>query len=373
MSAHIFLATPHMSDEEYELAYVKQAFADNYVAPLGKNVDAFEQALSAYSGCDHVVALSAGTAALHLAVLLAGVTSGDTVFCQDLTFSASANCVAYAGARPVFIDSERETWNMSPDALRKAFSLYGTPKAVIAVDLYGVPAKFDQLRALCREHGTILIEDAAEALGSTYKGQACGTFGTFGAYSFNGNKIITTSGGGALLCATAEDAAQALKLSTQAREPLPWYEHRQIGYNYRLSNVSAGIGCGQMKVLAQRIAQKRRIFAVYQEKLAKLPVTMQPQEPCAEANRWLSTFLIHAGERRQPMEVIRTLGEADIEARPLWKPMHLQPVFRDCPFVSCEDAPVDEDLFARGVCLPSGTNLTDDELERVCRALYQAF
>ena len=372
MKKHIFLATPHMSDEEYELAYVKQAFADNYVAPLGKNVDAFEQALSAYSGCDHVVALSAGTAALHLSVLLAGVKPGDTVFCQDLTFSASANCVVYAGAKPVFIDSERETWNMSPDALRKAFVRYGVPRAVIVVDLYGVPAKLDEIRALCREHGTVLIEDAAEALGSTYKGQACGTFGKYGAYSFNGNKIITTSGGGALLCSTAEDAAQALKLSTQAREPFPWYEHCQIGYNYRLSNISAGIGCGQMKVLPQRLAQKRRIFAAYQEKLANLPITMQPQESCAEANRWLSTFLLHADQRRRPMDIIRALGEADIEARPLWKPMHMQPVFRDCPFVSCEETPVDEDLFARGVCLPSGTNLSDADMERICAALYHA-
>ena len=272
MDKRLLLASPHMSDEGYELEYIHDAFRKNWIAPLGENVNEFEKTMGAYMGRGYPVALSAGTAALHLAMILAGVKPGDTVFCQSLTFSASANPVAYCGAKPVFIDSERETWNMDPAALRRAFELHGTPKAVVAVHLYGNPAKLDEITAICREHGVPLIEDAAEALGSTYNGQKCGTFGEFGGLSFNGNKIITTSGGGMLLCRTEADARHALKLATQARENAPWYQHEEIGYNYRMSNICAGIGRGQMEVLEQRVAQKRAIHDCYRDALAGLPL-----------------------------------------------------------------------------------------------------
>ena len=280
MDKRLLLASPHMSDEGYELEYIHDAFRKNWIAPLGENVNEFEKTMGAYMGRGYPVALSAGTAALHLAMILAGVKPGDTVFCQSLTFSASANPVAYCGAKPVFIDSERETWNMDPVALHRAFELHGTPKAVVAVHLYGNPAKLDEITAICREHGVPLIEDAAEALGSTYNGQKCGTFGEFGGLSFNGNKIITTSGGGMLLCRTEADARHALKLATQARENAPWYQHEEIGYNYRMSNISAGIGRGQMKVLPLRVRQKQAIFNRYCENLKGLPLIMQPKLDC---------------------------------------------------------------------------------------------
>ena len=319
------------------------------------------------------VALSAGTAALHLAMILAGVKPGDTVFCQSLTFSASANPVAYCGAKPVFIDSERETWNMDPAALRRAFELHGTPKAVVAVHLYGNPAKLDEIIAICREHGVPLIEDAAEALGSTYNGQKCGTFGEFGGLSFNGNKIITTSGGGMLLCRTGEEAKHALKLATQARENAPWYQHEEIGYNYRMSNISAGIGRGQMKVLPLRVRQKQAIFARYAERLKGLPLVMQPKLDCAEPNRWLSVALLDKDCGVTPAELLTRLNEENIEGRHLWKPMNLQPVFADCPFVSVGDEPVCNDLFLRGVCLPSDTKMTMDDVDCVCAAIRGSF
>ena len=277
MDKRLLLASPHMSDEGYELEYIHDAFQKNWIAPLGENVNEFEKAMGTYMGKGYPVALSAGTAALHLAMILAGVKRGDAVFCQSLTFSASANPVVYCGAKPVFIDSEQETWNMDPAALRHAFELYGMPKAVVAVHLYGNPAKLDEITAICREHNVPLIEDAAEALGSTYNGQKCGTFGDFGALSFNGNKIITTSGGGMLLCQTEEEAKHALKLATQARENAPWYQHEEIGFNYRMSNISAGIGRGQMKVLPLRVEQKRAIFARYSENLKDLPLTIPPR------------------------------------------------------------------------------------------------
>ena len=367
------LASPHMSDEGYELKYIHDAFQKNWIAPLGENVNEFEKAMSEFMGEGYPVALSAGTAALHLSMILAGVKSGDTVFCQSLTFSASANPVTYCGAKPVFIDSERETWNMDPAALRRAFALHGTPKAVVVVHLYGNPAKLDEITAICREHGVPLIEDAAEALGSTYNGQKCGTFGDFGALSFNGNKIITTSGGGMLLCRTEDEAKHALKLSTQARENAPWYQHEEIGYNYRMSNICAGIGRGQMKVLPLRVEQKRAIFARYCENLKGLPLTMQPELPCAESNRWLSVALLDKGCNVTPSEMLTKLNEVGIEGRYLWKPMHLQPVFANCPFVSVSDAPVGDDLFARGVCLPSDTKMSTDDVDRVCDTIRGMF
>ena len=356
MDKRLLLASPHMSDEGYELEYIQDAFRKNWIAPLGENVNEFEKAMSDYMGKGYPVALSAGTAALHLAMILAGVKPGDTVFCQSLTFSASANPIAYCGAKPVFIDSERETWNMDPAALRRAFELYGAPKAVVVVHLYGNPAKLDEITAICREHNVPLIEDAAEALGSTYNGQKCGTFGEFGGLSFNGNKIITTSGGGMLLCGTEEEAKHALKLSTQARENAPWYQHEEIGYNYRMSNICAGIGRGQMKVLPLRVQQKQAIFARYCEKLRGLPLTMQSKL-----------------EQLTVKELLARLNEANIEGRHLWKPMSLQPVFAGSPFVSVSDAPVCDDLFARGVCLPSDTKMSMDDVDRVCEVIRGMF
>ena len=369
----LLLASPHMSDEGYELEYINDAFRKNWIAPLGENVNEFEKAMGAYMGKGYPVALSAGTAALHLALILAGVKPGDTVFCQSLTFSASANPVVYCGAKPVFIDSERETWNMDPAALRRAFELHGTPKAVVAVHLYGNPAKLDEIIAICREHHVPLIEDAAEALGSAYNGQKCGTFGEFGGLSFNGNKIITTSGGGMLLCRTEEEAKHALKLATQARENAPWYQHEEIGYNYRMSNISAGIGRGQMKVLPLRVQQKQAIFARYSENLKGLPLTMQPKLDCAQPNHWLSAALLDADCGVTPADMLARLNEANIEGRHLWKPMNLQPVFADCPFVSVSGKPVCDDLFARGVCLPSDTKMSMDDVDRVCEVIRGMF
>ena len=373
MGKTLLLSSPHMSDEGYELEYIQDAFRKNWIAPLGENVTAFENAVADYMGTTHTVALSAGTAALHLTMILAGVKPGDTVFCQSLTFSASANPITYVGGKPVFIDSEYDTWNMDPEALKKAFAIYGRPKAVVIVHLYGNPAKTDEITAICREHHVPLIEDAAEALGSEYHGKKCGTFGQFGTLSFNGNKIITTSGGGMLLCESETDAKHALKLATQAKEPFPWYQHEEIGYNYRMSNICAGIGRGQMKVLSLRVKQKRAIYARYREKLAGLPITMQPKLDCANPNRWLSAALLDRGCTVTPAQMLECLSAADIEGRYLWKPMNMQPVFADAPFVSIADEPVGNDLFARGICLPSDTKMSMEDVDRVCHVIRGMF
>ncbi len=373
MNKRIMLATPHMSDEGYELEYIRDAFEKNWIAPLGENVTGFEQDISAYTGAEQTVALSSGTAALHMSMLLAGVRPGDLVFCQSLTFSASVNPVTYVGARPVFIDSERETWNIDPAALRRAFDTYGKPRAVVAVHLYGTPAKLAELREICADADVALIEDAAEALGSEYDGKKCGTFGDFGALSFNGNKIITTSGGGMLLCHDEATARHALKLATQAREPYPWYQHEEIGYNYRLSNISAGIGRGQAKVLPQRVEQKRAIFERYRAGLAGLPLVMQPALERSAPNRWLSSLLINEGERVTPTELLAALDAANIEGRHIWKPMNLQPIFADSPFVSITDEPVCNDIFGRGVCLPSDTKMSPADVDAVCAVIRGLF
>lgn len=369
----IWLATPHMSDEGYEKEYIAEAFDLNWITTLGKNVNEFERGLREYSGAEHVTAVSSGTAALHLAMLMSGIQPGDLVFAQDLTFAASVNPAAYEKADLVFLDSERDTWNLDPAALEKAIALHGVPKAVIAVDLYGVPAKMAELAAICRRHGIVLIEDAAEALGSTYNGAMCGTLGDYGVWSFNGNKIITTSGGGALVSPTTEDAAHALKLATQAREPVAWYEHTEIGHNYRLSNICAGIGRGQLHVLPQRVAQKREIFNRYRALLAGLPLSFLPDPEGTKPSRWLSTALLDEGCGVTPGQVISALAAENIEARHVWKPMHLQPVFEGCPFVSVAEHPVSEALFERGICLPSGTNMTAEQQERVCAVLRRCF
>jgi len=373
MEKRISLSTPHMSEEGYELEYIHDAFRKNWIAPLGENVNEFEKAMGTFLGQGHPVALSAGTAALHLAMILAGVRAGDKVFCQSLTFAASCNPVRYVGAEPVFIDSEYGTWNMDPDALELAFARCGKPAAVVVVHLYGVPARMDRIREICRGHNVPLIEDAAEALGSVYRGQQCGTFGEFGILSFNGNKIITTSGGGMLICREEEDARHALKLATQAREPFPWYQHTEMGYNYRLSNVSAGIGRGQMQVLPLRVRQKRAIFDRYVRNLADLPLRFQPEPEGSESNRWLTAIVLDEGCGVTPAQLLDALNGENMEGRHLWKPMHLQPVFAYCVCVRAGEKAVSDDLFARGLCLPSDTKMTMEDVDRVSDCIRKVF
>ena len=371
--AHIYLASPHMSAEGYEQEYIKEAFDTNWIAPLGKNVNEFEKELSAYVGAKDAAALSAGSAALHLALKAAGVGEGDIVFCQDLTFSATANPIVYEKAGPVFIDSDYETWNMSPEALTRAFEKYPNVKAVMPVHLYGLPADMDRIVEICRKHGVPIIEDAAESLGSIYHGQMTGTFGDYGAFSFNGNKIITTSGGGMLVCNLEEEKAkERIKKvrfwATQSREPARHYEHKEIGYNYRMSNIVAGIGRGQLKVLDQRIEQKRHIFAYYQEHLGDLPgLGFMPVHEDERANCWLSVIQLADDGPVRPLDVMIALEKGDIESRPVWKPMHLQPVFAGCDYIDNGD--VGATLFRRGVCLPSDTKLTDEDLARICEII----
>ena len=368
--AHIYLASPHMSEEGYEQQYVKEAFDTNWIAPLGKNVNEFEKELAAYVGAKDAAALSAGSAALHLALKAAGVKAGDIVFCQDLTFSATANPIAYEKAIPVFIDSDYETWNMSPEALERAFEKYPDVKAVMPVHLYGLPANMDRIMEICKKHGVPVIEDAAESLGSLYHGQATGTFGDYGIFSFNGNKIITTSGGGMLVCNLPEEQAKEriAKVrfwATQAREKARHYEHKEIGYNYRMSNIVAGIGRGQMKVLNQRIEQKRHIFAYYQEHLGDLEgLSFMPLHENERANCWLSVIQLAPHCKVRPLDMIVALEKEDIETRPVWKPMHMQPVFADCDYI--DNGKVGESLFENGVCLPSDTKMTDEDLKRIC-------
>ncbi|RHQ23160.1 aminotransferase DegT [Clostridiaceae bacterium AF29-16BH] len=368
--AHIYLASPHMSEEGYEQQYVKEAFDTNWIAPLGKNVNEFEKEIAAYVGAKDAAALSSGSAALHLALKAAGVKAGDIVFCQDLTFSATANPIAYEKAIPVFIDSDYETWNMSPEALERAFEKYPNVKAVMPVHLYGLPANMDRIMEICKKHGVPVIEDAAESLGSLYHGQATGTFGDYGIFSFNGNKIITTSGGGMLVCNLPEEQAKEriAKVrfwATQAREKARHYEHKEIGYNYRMSNIVAGIGRGQMKVLDQRIEQKRHIFAYYQEHLGDLEgLSFMPLHENERANCWLSVIQLTPDCKVCPLDVMVALEQGDIESRPVWKPMHMQPVFADCDYI--DNGKVGESLFENGVCLPSDTKMTDEDLKRIC-------
>ena len=368
--AHIYLASPHMSEEGYEQQYVQEAFDTNWIAPLGKNVNEFEKELAAYVGAKEAAALSSGSAALHLALKAAGVKAGDIVFCQDLTFSATANPIAYEKAIPVFIDSDYETWNMSPEALERAFEKYPDVKAVMPVHLYGLPANMDRIMEICKKHGVPVIEDAAESLGTLYHGQYTGTFGDYGAFSFNGNKIITTSGGGMLVCNLPEEQAKEriAKVrfwATQAREKARHYEHKEIGYNYRMSNIVAGIGRGQMKVLNQRIEQKRHIFAYYQEHLGDLKgLSFMPLHENERANCWLSVIQLAPDCKVRPLDVMVALEQGDIESRPVWKPMHMQPVFADCDYIN--NGKVGESLFENGVCLPSDTKMTDEDLKGIC-------
>ena len=378
MQSKIWLSSPHMG--ENELKYVQQAFETNWIAPLGPHVDGFEQDLARFLGHgSQVAALSSGTAALHLALIMLGVKAGDEVLCQSMTFSASANPIAYLGAKPVFIDSEEKTWNICPElleeAIRDCISKGKKPKAIIVVHLYGMPAQMDRIMALARQYEIPVVEDAAEALGSTYKGQPLGTFGDFSILSFNGNKIITTSGGGALVSANADWIQKARFLATQARDAAPHYQHSQIGYNYRMSNVCAGIGRGQMEVLPDRVNQRRKNYAFYKESLAGIPAIHFPEEPHHDyfSNRWLSAILVEVEGTALSAgrEKIRlALEKENIESRPLWKPMHLQPVFADSPFYGDGTS---ETLFDKGLCIPSGSNLTQEDLKRVVEGIRACF
>ena len=367
----IYLASPTMHGDEQR--FVQEAFDTNWIAPLGPNVDAFEKEMADYIGISHAAALSAGTAALHLAVKLLGIGPGDVVLCSSLTFSATCNPAAYERAQLVFLDSEPDTWNLSPEALRKAFDLYPQAKAVLCADLYGTPARLDEIEAICAEHGVPLVEDAAEALGSSYKGKKCGRYGTFGVLSFNGNKIITTSGGGMLLSEDGEAIAHARKLSTQAREPAPYYLHKEIGYNYRMSNIVAGVGRGQLLHVDEHIARKKAIYKTYSEAFADIDaVAMNPLGgPDADANCWLSCMTIDPGCGVTPEAVMAALAAENIEARPIWNPMHNQPVFEDCAFVPDPHAEelaggaVCMDIFRRGLCLPSDIKNTPEDMARI--------
>ncbi|WP_423409239.1 DegT/DnrJ/EryC1/StrS family aminotransferase [Heyndrickxia sp. MSNUG] len=366
----IYLSSPHMSGNEQK--YINEAFETNWIAPLGPNVDAFEKEIAAYTGVNEAAAVSSGTAAIHLALSLLGVEKGDTVFCSTLTFIASANPILYLGAEPVFIDSEPETWNMSPIALEKALreadSNGKLPKAVIVVNLYGQSAKMDELTALCEQYDVPMIEDAAESLGSSYKGKPSGSFGQFGIFSFNGNKIITTSGGGMLVSNDAASIHKARFLATQARDPAPHYQHSKVGYNYRMSNVLAGIGRAQLKVLEERVEARRAIFERYQLELSGIPcIQFMPELNGTYSNRWLTAMTIDEKEAVISVnQLIEFLAAENIEARPVWKPLHMQPLFKTVKYYShYENESVSEELFANGICLPSGSNMEELDQTRV--------
>ena len=404
MNKKVYLSSPTMHGPE--LTYMKEAFETNWMSTVGANIDAIERQVAEKVGCKYAVALSCGTAALHLCMKLAGVKPGDKVLCSDMTFAATVNPVVYEKATPVFIDTERETWNMDPVALEKAFELHPEAKVVVLANLYGTPSRFDEIHAICEKHNAILIEDAAESLGAAYKGRQTGTFGKFNAISFNGNKIITGSSGGMLLTDDKAAAEKARKWSTQSREAAPWYQHEEPGYNYRMSNVIAGVIRGQLPYLEEHIAQKKAIYNRYKEGLAGLPVSMNPYQPdVMEPNFWLSCLLIdpdamcrqvrsdsdacyvHEKGKSCPTEILEKLAAANAEGRPIWKPMHLQPFFRMNPFVThdgdgrartnayiaggVED--VGADIFNRGLCLPSDNKLTAEQQDEIIRAIRNCF
>lgn len=386
----IYLACPTMHGEEQK--FIQEAFDTNWVAPLGPNVTAFEQELAEYVGIEHASALSSGSAAIHLALRILGVKQGDIVFSSDLTFAATCNPITYEGATPVFIDSEEDTWNMSPEALKKAFEKYPNPKAVVFAHLYGTPAKLDEIMAICKEHNVPVIEDAAEALGSTYKGRHAGTFGDIGIYSFNGNKIITTSGGGMLVAHNEEVTKKATFLATQAREQAPHYQHEEIGFNYRMSNIVAGIGRGQLLHLDEHVALKKAIYEQYKEAFADIDaITMNPMNEDGSANCWLSCMTIAADSKVTPNQIMEALAAENIESRPIWKPMHLQPVYAERDFFTKDGlytgekdcsvgvgdiktpVGVGEDVFNRGFCLPSDIKNTQEDMQRIIEIVRSQF
>lgn len=400
----VWLASPTMHGDELE--YMKEAYDTNWMTTAGSNINALEEMIKEYTKSEQVVALSSGTSALHLAMKLAGIKRGDYVFCSDVTFSATANPITYEGGIPVFIDSEYETWNMDPEALEKAFGIYPDVKVVVLVHLYGVPAKIDEIRAICDRHGAVLIEDAAESLGATYKGQQTGTFGQHSVISFNGNKIITGSSGGALLTSDLQAANKVRKWSTQAREQATWYQHEEIGYNYRMSNVIAGVVRGQMPYLDEHIAQKKAIYERYQDGLKDLPIKMNPFDSTNSVpNYWLSCLTINTEAmakqvrsdndvlftyekgKTTPSEILNALNTINAEGRPIWKPMHSQPIFRMNPFITKHGngraqtnayiegnySDVGTDLFERGLCLPSDNKMTVEEQNIIIETIRACF
>jgi len=386
----VWLSSPTMHGEE--LDYIKEAYNTNWMSTVGENINEVERMMAEMTGAKYAVALSSGTAALHLAMKLAGVEPGDKVFCSDLTFAATVNPVLYEKAEPVFIDTEYDTWNMDPNALEKAFSLYPDVKVIVVVHLYGVPCKMDEIRAIADKHGAIIIEDAAESFGATYKGQQTGTFGDIACISFNGNKIITGSSGGVLLTDYKSAADVARKWSTQSRESAPWYQHEEVGYNYRMSNVIAGVVRGQLPHLEDHIAMKKAIYEQYKEGFKDLPVTMNPYDAeHSEPNYWLSCMLINpdamckqvrsdnealyikeAG-KTCPTEILDTLAAYNAEGRPIWKPMHMQPMYRMHDFVQAGNDDVGADIFARGLCLPSDIKMTEEEQDIIIALIKQCF
>ncbi|MCI6012742.1 MAG: aminotransferase class I/II-fold pyridoxal phosphate-dependent enzyme [Firmicutes bacterium] len=386
----IWLSSPAMHGEE--LKYMEEAYETNWMSTVGENIDRIEHMAAQLSGCRCAVALSSGTAALHLAVKLAGICQGDTVFCSDMTFAATVNPVTYEKAEPVFVDSEYDTWNMNPSALELAFRKYPDTKAVIVADLYGTPAKYDEIKAICRSHDAVLIEDAAESMGASYNGIPAGSFGKYNAFSFNGNKIITGSSGGMLLTDDDHAAALARKWSTQSRESTAWYQHEELGYNYRMSNVIAGVVRGQIPHLKEHIEKKKKIYSRYQKGFLNLPVTMNPYDAeCMEPNFWLSCILIDREAmcyqfrdddtaryvktpgKSCPTEILETLASYNAEGRPIWKPMHLQPLYRKKDFVSTDEKNVSSDIFDRGLCLPSDISMTEEEQDRIIEIVKSCF
>jgi pyridoxal phosphate-dependent aminotransferase EpsN len=379
MSANerILLSTPHMSGNEQK--YINDAFETNWIAPLGPNVDNFEKEIAQYVKSKGAAAISSGTAGIHLALDLLGIEKGDYVFCSSLTFIASANPILYCGAIPVFIDSEPESWNMSPAALEKAFKeakeTDTLPKAVIVVNLYGQSADIDPIQDICSQYGVPIIEDAAESLGATYKGKASGTFGKFGIFSFNGNKIITTSGGGMLVSNDTEELNRARFLATQARDQAPHYQHSKMGYNYRMSNILAGVGRAQLEVLDERVNARREVFDRYRIAFSDIDaIDMMPEAEFGRSTKWLTALTINAEKTDlKPMDIINWLNEANIEARPVWKPLHLQPLFEGLKYFKHSDESVSDRLFDTGICLPSGSNMTVEQQQRVIDQVRKCF
>ncbi len=399
----VWLSSPTMHGDE--IKYIQEAYETNWMSTVGKNIDEVEKITCEKVGCKYAVALSAGTAALHIAIRLAGIKPGDKVFCSDMTFSATVNPITYEGGIPVFIDTEYESWNMDPEALRKAFEIYPDVKVIVVAHLYGTPGKIDEIIKIAKEHNAIIIEDAAESLGATYKGKQTGTFGKYGCISFNGNKIITGSSGGMLLTDDIEAANKARKWSTQARENAPWYQHEEIGYNYRMSNIIAGVVRGQYPYLKEHIAQKKAIYERYKEGFKDLPVKMNPIPENCEPNYWLSCMIIDKdamcrqvrGEQEAmyisetgkscPTEILEAIASINAEGRPIWKPMHMQPIFRNNPFITRkgngrantnayiqnEKVDIGMDIFERGLCLPSDNKMTAEQQEKIIKVITNCF